>query len=166
MKNIKKITIVLENCQEFTYKASDFGEFAIEKIEEKINRTACNCIGSYKFVDGVTIELFARARKQKDITACNEEVNSFERIINHKDITQFILTYSDNKTEVLYVDYDEENNSLGAQNKNQRCMLSNLGNLYIIIDSNKNKTFKDYFNLDKINDTDYMGFREDLISID
>ena len=70
--------------------------------------------------------------------------------MRYNDITNINIIYEDENRERYTVDYDETNPTLGVPNSNQKTIISQCGNLYIVI--NKNKDIKDYFDLEGIND--------------
>lgn len=162
-KHIKEIEFVLENLEIVTFKPEELGELHIGKITECVNRVACNSIAKSKVADDIAIEIFKKAQFQKSVIESFKKKDYFKRIINFSDITHINLIYSDDTEDYLSVvwEEDEKNDDI---NLLQKSMLSDLGNLYIIISSDKTKDVKDYFDMEEINDKDAMEFKEDMCS--
>ena len=162
-KNIKKIEFVLENLEIVTFKPEELGELHRGKITECVNRVACNSIAKSKVADDIAIEIFKKAQFQKSPMEGIKKKDYFKRIIKFPDITHINLIYSDDTEDYLSViwEEDEKNDDI---NLLQKSMLSDLGNLYIIITSDKTKDVKDYFDMEEINDKDNMEFKEDMYS--
>lgn len=161
-KNIKEIELVLENLEIVTFKPEELGELHIGKIEECVNRIACNSIAKSKVADDIVIEIFKKAQFQKSPMEGIKKKDYFERIMKFPDITHINLTYDDDTSDYLSVVWEECNND--EINLLQKSMLSDLGNLYIIISSDKTKDIKDYFDMEEINNKDNMEFKEDMYS--
>ena len=86
----------------------------------------------------------------------------FDRIVAWDDITQIIVHYEDNQEEVYYVDYDDDgNDGLGAPNKNQKSFISALGNLYLVIEKDKN--ISDYFDEEAIDNEEEVDIMKSMI---
>lgn len=162
-KHIKEIEFVFENCEVISFKPEELGEFHIGNIKECINRVACNSIAKSKVADDIAIEIFKKAQFKPSVMESGKNIDCFKRISDFHDITHFNLMYTDNTEDYISVvwEEDEKNDDI---NLLQKSMLSDLGNLYIIISSDKTKDVKDYFDMEEINDKDNMEFKEDMYS--
>lgn len=161
-KDIKEIEFVFENCEIIRFKPEELGEFHIGKIRESIDRVALNSIATSREADDIAIEIFKKAQFKPSVMDSGENKDYFKRIAAFHDITHFNLIYADDTEDYIGVVWEDSNND--EVNAYQREMYSELGNFYIIISSDKTKDFKDYFDIDEINNLDYMSFREDMVS--
>ena len=150
MKHIKSIDIICENCEVFNIPAKYIGYIDIIGIERNIHRIAVNAIRDSLRAKEIAIEIFSEIGK--DI---------IDRLINYNDITALELIYTDKSSEIIYVNYKDESDRLGAENLNQDSYISKLGNLYIKII--ENKELEDYFDLEEINCTETVNFRKKMI---
>jgi hypothetical protein len=163
MKHVRSIEFVFENCEYFEIESKYFGGVQFEDIRCSIARIACNSISKLYTVYSVVLEIFASANiDYSPFGSTSETQKKFDRIMNWNDITSFIIKYDDNSEEDYYVDYDDKNDSLGAENKNQKVYLSKQGNLYIVIE--KNKDVLDFFDKEEIDDKEVVDAFERMIS--
>lgn len=157
---IKYIELTLENCEVVTIDGKYIGDFLVDDISTSISRLACNCVGKVDWAGLVAIEIHKDADKElyhpifslltrwNDIThidICLEEDVGDDSAKSH--IYSYAISWSDD---------DEE------ENKNQESYISDLGNLYIYINSKKssnNKGIFDFFDKEAINDKDYSHFK-------
>ena len=163
---IKYIELTLENCEVVTIDGKYIGDFLVDDISTSISRLACNWVGKvdwaglvaieihkdddeeYYFLDGRKGTKFSRLTTLNDIThidICLEEDVGDDSAKSH--LYSYAISWSDD---------DEE------ENKNQESYISDLGNLYIYINSKKssdNKEIFDFFDKEAINDKDYSHFR-------
>lgn len=174
MKEIKDLYFSLENCEQIHIPKNAIGDLHIGGFRHIINRIACNSISKYTVADEFAIELY----RDKNINYTtegmylfDEEINKksemdhvFDRLIGFKDITQVIVKFEDDSYEEYDVNYNEEDaEALGSDNRNEKVYVSELGNLYIVIEANK--TIEDYFKMDEINDKNYVDFLKDMRDI-
>ena len=133
MKSIKSVEFVFENVECFSIDAKYFGVMDIGDFERRIERVASNCIADHTIAHKILFEIFAEADGKYD--SYGEDHMKFKRILDCDDITHIEITYDDDTTDSILVDYDEgmDAGALGANNINQTSMLSDLGNLYICI---------------------------------
>ena len=145
MRNVKSIEFVFENCECLEIEAKYFGGVHLEDIKTSIARIACNSIAKMQTVHSAVFEIFSEANTEyAPFGNQSDKMVKFDRIAAWDDITQIIVHYEDDQEEVYYVDYDDDgNDGLGAPNKNQKSCISALGNLYLVIEKDKN--IGDYF---------------------
>lgn len=174
MKEIKDLYFTLENCEEIHIPKNSIGDLHIGGLREVINRIACNSISKYSVADEFAIELYRDSGINytteglflfdEDITKKSEMDHVFDRLTNFKDITQVIVKFEDDSSEEYDVNYHEEDaEALGSDNRNEKVYVSELGNLYIVIEAGK--TIEDYFKMDEINDKEYVDFLKDMRNI-
>ena len=162
MEDVKSIEVVFENCESFEIEAKYFGGVQFEDIRTSIARIACNAITKFQTAYSVVLEVFSEGNIDYAPFGNEEKQKMFDRITAHHDITQFIIHYDDDITETYFVDYDEDGDtSLGAPNKNQQTYLSALGNLYIVIEKDKN--LFDFFDKNEIDSHDHVDFLKSMI---
>lgn len=162
MNSVKSIDIVLENCEVYTFPTEDIGYFEMSDIREEICRLACNSIEKDKTVHCLKMEIFDTHRLQEDYFDINVVADVFKRIAEHNDITQIYINYEDGTEEQYLVEYNELTEALGAPNKNQKSYISELGNLYVVID--KDITIEDVFNMKEINNEEAVKFDREMVS--
>lgn len=163
MKNVTKVRIEFENCEDVTIPIQCFGDFYLGDIETRVRRVACNSICQYPIAHEVYFELFAEANTMSsEYPEGFWDTNVLERIQVFDDITHLTLYFDDNSPAETYaVDYDDESPALGARNLNQKTYLSDLGNLYVVIQ--KGKDIKDHFTDFVINDEESIAFKKRII---
>lgn len=166
MEIIKSVTIEFENCECITLPITVFGECHLDNISISIDRIAMNAICKSVFAREIALEIFFPEAENKCIA--NELFGQkyttiFQRFTSYRDITHIILTYHDDSKETFMVDYEDEiEGQLGSDNKNQKNYISECGNLYIVIDANKE--INDFFNMEFINNRENMELTKDLYS--
>ena len=141
MKHIKKVELMLENCEVIDFEPKYLYDFVLDDIKERVSRKAVDCIGVSKKALTIKMSINKKAdRINKPFgTEMPEPDTVFERLCNFHDITGISLTYSDGTEETYYVDYDEgdKEGMLGAPNINQDTYINAHGHLYITICANK-----------------------------
>ena len=163
MENIRYITIEFENCEWITFPITVFGECHLDNISVSIDRVATNAICKSVFAREIALEIFFPEAENKYIANnfLGKKYTIIQRFMLYRDITHIILTYQDDSKETFAVDYEDEiEGQLGSDNKNQKSHISECGNLYIIIDANKE--VDDFFNMELINDKENMELKKDL----
>lgn len=155
MKNLKNnIKIIFENTESLEIPIKNIGHFRISNIKEHISSTA-RSIEKYKTGENLFLEI----DKEGNIpfkNLLNEEELTFDRLLEFNDICAIIINIDDKKEEIE-LPYDgpiEEINEL------QKTYLSKNGNLYIVIDKEKN--IEDVFNKTIIDGTKYKIFKKDI----
>lgn len=144
-KEVKYIELIFENCDWVRF-TEGVGHFHLGKFETSIDRIAMNSIRKHTLVKEVAMQISKDAKYQRDKNF-DDNTHIFERIVEWNDITHVDIGYEDGSEESYYVDYVEpegEEDMLGAPNINQKSVISDCGNLYLVID--RDKAVKDYFN--------------------
>ena len=163
MENIKYITIEFENCECITFPIAVFGECHLSNISTSIDRVATNAICKSVFAREIALEIFFPEAENEHIVSkfFDKKYTILQRFTSYRDITHIILTYQDDSKETFAVDYEDEiEGQLGSDNKNQKNYVSECGNLYIVIDANKE--INDFFNMELINDKENMELKKEL----
>lgn len=163
MENIRYITIEFENCEWLTFPTTVFGECHLDNISTSIDRVATNAICKSVFAREIALEIFFPEAENEHIVSkfFDKKYTILQRFTSYRDITHIILTYQDDSKETFAVDYEDEiEGQLGSNNKNQKSYVSECGNLYIVIDANKE--INDFFNMELINDKENMELKKEL----
>lgn len=163
MENIKFVTIEFENCECITLPITVFGECHLDNISTSIDRIAMNAICKSIIAREIALEIFFPEAENEYIAIeiFSEKSTILQRFTAYRDITHITLTYQDDSKETFAVDYEDEiEGQLGSDNKNQKNYVSEYGNLYIVIDANKE--VNNFFNMKFINDKENMELKKDL----
>ena len=162
---VKKITFGLENCERIEIDKNVIGELIIDDIRQCIHRTACNAIEKYWTAHYVAVEIFGEGDVPYNPFDLSESCETvFHRLCEFNDIAYIEVEYESGRKENYYVNYDSDKlNDIGEENKNQKHYISDLGNLYIVISDAHE--IKDVFNLDEINDKQYIDGLKELYDI-
>ena len=152
MNTVKKIELVLENCEVLEFEPKFFYECTLEDIKEKVRRDACNSISKIKSAGLIMLAINKEAdRINKPFGAEFENPETiFERLTKYNDITSICLTFEDGIEERYYVNYDEgdKEGMLGAPNINQDSFINEHGHLFLTICADKK--LKDLFDEDAL----------------
>lgn len=152
MQEVKEIILGFENCESMSLPYNFIGDFTVEGIHEEVCRVAINSICKLKIADTVVIELFKEADgKYYPLGFTEDATSKFERIKQCRDITSITVTYDDDSEDELLIRYDAD----CIENFRQSVYESEFGNLYITI---SDKPFEELFNMETINDKDYVDF--------
>lgn len=161
MNKVVSVGIVFENTEVMVIDAKYFGYFNIDNISRSVRRIALNSIGQLTYAKEVSIEIYSEANDTYYPFGDEDCATTiFERILDYGDIVSFILKYDDESEDEFFVDYDEGEYGgyLGARNVNQHCMLSDPGNLYIVI--GKGMALYNCFDAEEINNEKLVRFRK------
>ncbi|MCM3109886.1 hypothetical protein [Lederbergia lenta] len=154
---LKQVNLILENCEVLEIDRKYIGYFHIGNIKTSINRNACNSISKDIVCEDFTIEI-NRSFKDEELMQytfgdLSEKRNPIERLLRYPDITALEIVYQDDSKEYIYVDWQVED---GDTNKNQKNLINNFGDLYIVI--SENKGIEDFYNNEEINNEDIVDF--------
>lgn len=164
-KNLKEIIVGFENCEDIKISGNAIGAILIDGIHPVIRRVACNSISKYLVADEVVMEIFSEGNYKYKPFGCMDEEESLTRLARFNDITSITTIYEDGSEDTFLVSYDEgDDESIGAENINEDIYVSDLHNVYIVI-SAENKTVKDYFDFEEINDEDSINHAKDMMDI-
>ena len=151
MQNIKSITFVLENCDSISFPGNVIGDFRMGDFSKHICCTPVKAFERYNVARHVFIELYADGdTNYPEFGFEDKQRSKFDRLFEHLDITQIEIEYEGGTKEKYYVSYDEgkAEGILGAENINEKVLLSNAGNLYILIDADLE--MEDVLDMDKL----------------
>lgn len=150
MNSVKKIELVLENCEVIDVTNAT-GDFFIDDVHIEVSRIASNCIAKILKTKEFYIQLYKFGEFKFSSFGDTDPIT---RLKDYKDITSIELTYDDDLVESYYVDYDEGENegALGADNINQKTYETE-NSLFILVSANK--TFDD-FNIEEVDADWYL----------
>lgn len=168
---LKYIELVFENVDSIKIEGKYIGDFLVADLETSIKRIACNSIDKIDVANTVAIEIHKDANKERyqfDQTHTEDfKQMSFDRIKNCDDITSIQFELEEDYVEEGQVScvehYDYYVNWTGDSeyvNEAQKTYLSKDGNLYIVIADGKK--LDDFFDLEEIEDKEYMDFHFDM----
>ena len=171
---LKNITLVFENCDSITIDGKYVGEFIVDDIHTSIKRIACNAIERIDSVDTFAIEIHKDANKERfqfDQTDYKDfKQMTFDRLSAYNDITSIQINLIENYVEEeqvprqehydYYVKWTGKSDDI---NESQINYLSDCGNFYIVIA--ENKKIEDFFDLEEINDEEYMDFHFSMCDV-
>lgn len=155
-EQIKKIELVLENCECVNIEGKYIGHLSMENIKRSINRVASNAIFDMSICGHFSISINRKA--EYDESSGEELFDGFgkqsplERLLNYPDITSVYIHFSDGKTEQFYVEWDGGE----CDNDNQKTYMNEFGDLFIVID--KELKLEDVFDVEEIEDEKHMDF--------
>lgn len=171
---LKFIEFVFENCDSIKIEGKYIGDFLIDNLKTSIKRIACNSIEKIDVAKTVAIEIHKDANKER----CqfdqdhieNFKQMTFDRFKAYGDITSIQFELEEDYVEEgqlprrecydYYVDWTGDSE---YTNEAQKTYLSKEGNLYIAIADEKN--IEDFFDLEEIEDEDYMDFHFDMCDV-
>lgn len=171
---LKYIEFVFENCDCIKIEGKYIGDFLVDNLSTSVKRIACNSIDKVKIANTIVIEIHKDANKgryqfdQEDIDDFQQMI--FDRLTKYNDITsiQFELeeTYIEEGQAPCIEHYDYYVDWTGDSeytNEAQKTYLSKMGNLYLVIADGKK--MEDFFDLEKIEDDEYMDFHFRMCNI-
>ena len=82
--------------------------FSLENIKERISRKAINCVAASRYTDSCAICISKNANKEYQPFGVEhfDKEFIFDRIRKYNDITYFDITYDNDESETIYVDYN------------------------------------------------------------
>lgn len=166
---LKNIRFIFENCDVITIDGKYIGNFLIDDIRTTIGRSAVNFIGKMETAYTIVIEIHKDANKERHALGL-PELNqlTFDRFTKWNDITAVEFELEEQYVEdgqapkVEYYHY--YTNWVGDneyENDAQSAYISENGDLYLVID--KNKQIRDYFDYEEIDDEKYSYWHWDLL---
>lgn len=171
---IKNLTLTFENCDCLTINGKYIGDFLVDDLHTCFRRIASNSIDKIGCADTIAIEIHKDANKDRcqfDQTDCPDfEQKTFDRITEYNDITSIEFEMEENDVEEdeipnikcyqYYVDWIGEDE---YENDAQTSYVSSDGNMYLVIA--QNKSIKDFFDMERINDTEAMDVHFDMYDV-
>lgn len=130
-KDIKKVEIVFENCEEVTIE---------RKYIEKLNALDIEIWEDYNVCNNFEIEINKDILDNTDdkglynryFENCEDKVSIGERL-QQNDITQIHIYYEDDTKEWFCVNWEDSDSIFGIENINQELDITQNDNLYIVI---------------------------------
>lgn len=156
MRQVKSITLVLENLEAVTFNREDIGTLHINNITRSIGRIAVNSINDTSIAEEFFIQLSSKSNKKgPHASTYSSSKLPFDRLLQHDDITAIGVIYQNGKEEeTIYVNWGGDSD---YTNINQTSVLNEkTGDLYIAI--SKEETADSYFK-DDIQSEDYSYWR-------
>jgi hypothetical protein len=158
---LESITFILENCDSITIDGRYIDSFHIEDARTSIFGFNGNNVRETETIHHFAVNICAGANVERYAFGLQRpemgDERVFNRLLEYDDITQVELNLVSNskcdnrKSEGVHYHYDlhwvgdDENN-----NAAQKSYLSKTGNLYILVDENRN--IRDYFPISDIED--------------
>ncbi len=171
---VKNLTLIFENCDYITIDGKYVGDFLVDNLHTCIRRIACNSIDKIDYADTIAIEIHKNANKDRyqfDQTDYpNWKQKTFDRITKYNDITSIEFELEESYVEEeetpkiecyqYYVDWVGDSE---YKNDVQTSYISSDGNMYLVIA--KNKSVKDFFDMESINNAEEMDFHFDMCDV-
>ena len=148
MREVKSIAIQFQNDDKVIIPVNYFGDFCIADVTEFTERITFSRFETTKCTSKVVFELFKEVNEKRRVLplVVTSELTVTERLVSRNDIIGFTLFYEDESQDKVYVRFCPDENGC---NPAQKCYVSELVNLYLVIADNKDIT--DYFDLEVIN---------------
>lgn len=169
---LKQIRFGFENCDWIAIDGKYVGDFLVDELHTYFKRTACNAIEKVDAADVFAIEIHKDANKERYQFEQNQyddlKQMTFDRLSNCRDITdiQFELEVPVDEILSKVEKYDYWIHWVGDsdyENEAQTNYISKDGHLYIVVA--KDKGIEDFFDWDKIDDSEYMNFHFDMCDV-
>lgn len=171
---LKYIEFVFENCDSIKIEGKYIGDFLVDNLETSIKRIACNSIDKIDVANTVVIEIHKDANKERyqfdQDHIENFKQMTFDRFKAYGDITSIQFELEEDYIEEgqvarreyydYYVDWTGDSE---YTNEAQKTYLSKEGNLYIVIADGAD--IEEFFDLEEIEDKDYMDFHFSMCDI-
>lgn len=162
-EEIKKIEIILENCEVITVDGKYIGDFNCNNIEYSINRMGCNYIGeTYTCKDfsmSIHKDCGLNNKEEWSFGIFDRKSNPLKRINDYKDITSIRIHFTDDKKDAkqIYVKWGGDNDYI---NEYQESYINKFGDLFIVV--SKDLKLEEVFDLEEIEDEEFMDFTWDI----
>lgn len=103
--NVKSVTLVLENCEEVTFKyPSEIYMLETGDIKERYV-SYCNTIGKQKYVDGFSV-VFGKDCGELGSFSPDENDLPLKRLNQYKDVTGLYIEYDNEEEDFVGVSWD------------------------------------------------------------
>lgn len=169
---LKQITFYFENCDWITIDGKYVGCFLVDELHTYFKRTARNAIEKVDAANVFAIEIHKDANKERYQFEQNQDDDfkqmTFDRFSKHRDISSigFELEVPIDEETCKLERYDYYLNWVGDsdyENEAQTNYISKDGHLYIVVATDKD--IEDFFDWDKIDDSEYMDFHFDMCDV-
>ena len=161
MRRIDHFELIFENCESFEVSVNSVGVFHIDDIGTKIDRIAVNSISEMTIAGEIAIEFFKKADEEYNPFGFEDKSYSkLKRIRTYNDISSIKIFFTDGTDSYIYPVYNEKSDN---SNDYQKTLVSNLGNVYVVI--SKDKNIEDFFDLREINSKSIKENEEEIFEI-
>ena len=137
---LKKMTIVLLNCETIELEPKDVGYVLLKDVSKTVARIACNCVATMETADTFLVEIFPSGNERReDYPEDHPCGTAFGRLTSVADGTQVHLLYEGAEEEdEYYVDYEPyDADAEFYQNRLQTTYLSKTGHLFLLVSKKK-----------------------------
>ncbi len=138
MKEVKSISLALENCESIPIDRKHVGEFLCNNIASRVLRIACNSIANQQLCDELFVEINKDANVKYSCFGQESEEPAFDRLTKCPDVVGVEIVYEDDSSDYLLVPWNEDND---YANKYQSTYVSKCGHLYLMV--SKTRTVQD-----------------------
>lgn len=133
-KQIKSLTIGMENCDMFDVALENIATFSMHGIKDGFY-VMDGTVYHLRTAEQLCLVLKEAADDYTHFEADDHHEKAFKRITRWNDLTDIVVEYTDGTKDAIYVEYDDvQPGALGSPNKNQRTTINNLGQLVISVD--------------------------------
>ena len=158
---VKKLILQTTDGQSFTISGSYIGNFRIQGIYNNLQRFTYDSVESFSACESFYVEIHKSANKALIKGDCP---TVFERLDQKKDIAAITVTLIDEDsgeetTSEYYIAWKQP----GGENENQTSLISDLGHLYLCIDSESD--VHQHLDEVKINDEAWVDFEFELYGL-
>ena len=109
MKEVKSISLALENCESISIDRKFVGEFLCNNITSRVFRIACNSIAKQQLCDELFIEINEDANVKYSCFGQESEEPAFDRLTKCPDVVGVEIVYEDDSSDYLLVPWNEDN---------------------------------------------------------
>lgn len=132
---IKRVDMVLENCEVLSVDGKYIADFNCEDITYSIRRTACNCIEEVysckNFSMSIHRDCALDEKANGTLSICKDAVNNpLKRILEYPDITSIYIYFANGHSKRIYLPWSEEDE---YENKCQKSYMNKFGDLFIVV---------------------------------
>lgn len=138
MKEVKLISLTLENCEDIPIDRKHVGEFLCNNITSRDVRIACDSIAKQQLCDELFVEINEDANVKYACFGQESEDAVFDRLMKCPDIVGVEVVYEDDSRDHLLVPWNEDND---YTNTYQSTCVSKRGRLYLMV--SKTRTVQD-----------------------
>lgn len=169
---LNSITFTFENCDYITIDGKYIGRLLVDDIQTSIQRVACNSIQKMDVANTFVIEIHkdANIERYQHYQTDYEDFKqmTFDRFAGH-DITAIEFEFEEEKEEDndflpimehynYYLNWTGDNE---CWNESQINYISTNGHLYIVV--SKDESIEDYFDMEAINNNEYMNYYWEML---
>jgi hypothetical protein len=170
---IRKLELVLENCEVVTIDGKYIGQFFAGEIKKSISRMGCNHIGIMDICYEFGVEIHKDANKKYAPFGDEKwETLAFDRLTQYNDITSVTIHLYDqyneetrddtskDTVEHYYVHWEGDSD---YENDVQHSKIANTGWFYMVI--GKDLNLEDVFPSEEVDDEEYADFHASMLDI-